>query len=347
MNIKKIIFSLLTAVLLFAACKDDNNGNGATDELRQIVYAIGSDENRQTLTTDAEWDALLNHFLDCAAMGDSVKFYNLSDYPNGTKGVIFMKEAVTISTTSRDEIKEWMRHMEREGKTVSISYDERTGTWNGTAYATMPEVALERTCYTGTMECVPAPAFDGLSDDMMVPALRISDDTLLILVEEGSTLICGGEMDPDTVTICGRMDVVTDRQGNEVLVLDLSAQSEGALVGAWKITSMTVSQSGCGDPMLNTTLYIPAENSAEIYTFDDDGTVTLVRTSPDGTTTTSDTWSISDDNGLCCDLLPAGGGCWNINWLTSSSMILSRETHGTENGDALYHLCFEAVGNAK
>lgn len=346
MNIKKILLTLLTALLVFAACKDEKENNDTQSSIvRQIVYAIGSDENRQTLMTDAEWDALLDHFLDCATHGDVVKFYNFSDYPLGTKGGVYMKDAVTISTTSRDEIKAWMRNMEREGKTVSISYDDRTGTWNGTAYSTMPEAVFEHNCYTGTLECVPAPSLPGNTDDMMVPALRISDDTLLILVEEGATLICGGEMESDPITICGRIDAITDINGNDVLVLDISAQSEGAIVGTWKLASLSISQVGTGDPILNTTVYIPDENTSELYTFSDDWTVTLDHITANGTNSNSGTWSISDDNGLCCDLFPSGGGCWYINWLTPYSMILSRQSFGTENGDVYYHLYFEAVAD--
>ncbi len=39
-------------------------------------------------------------------------------------------------------MKRWMAQMEDEGKTVTVSYDPVTGTWNGTAYATAPQPPL-------------------------------------------------------------------------------------------------------------------------------------------------------------------------------------------------------------
>ena len=123
--------TLMAAVLLFAACNKDK------DDLRHerdIVYTVAEQTTSVHLTTEAEWQQLLDRFCDYAEGGSSVTFRNAkSANKNATK------EAVTYSTTDREEMKRWMAQMEDEGMTVTVSYDPNTGTWNGTAYATAPQ----------------------------------------------------------------------------------------------------------------------------------------------------------------------------------------------------------------
>ena len=77
------------------------------------------------------------------------------------------------------------------------------------------------------------------------------------------------------------------------------------------------------------------------YTFYNDGTMSLTFNGMDGTTATDNsTWTLSNDGELCSELLP-NGGCWNVNWLTDNTMIMSRVDLGTEEGDLLYQLQFE------
>ena len=115
--------ALLAALALVAtACeKPENpvNGNPGTDGVKErtIVYTVGDNENRKTLTTDAEWDAVLDQFCDQAQSGSEVIFYNMNQttyFVTETKGA--SKENRTISTTSRDEMKKWMKNMEKQGK---------------------------------------------------------------------------------------------------------------------------------------------------------------------------------------------------------------------------------------
>ena len=125
------LLSLLAAVLTLAACEKDKE---ETRHERDIIYTVAEKTTTVHLATEAEWDALLEKFCDWAEDGKTVSFYNAS---RATKGVT--KESVTYSTTSRQEMKDWMRRMEDEGKTVTVTYDSHTGTWNGTAYANVPE----------------------------------------------------------------------------------------------------------------------------------------------------------------------------------------------------------------
>ena len=119
------LFVLLAAVLTLAACEKESNRHE-----RDIVYTVAEQTTTSVhLTTEAEWDALLDQFCDWAEDGCSVTFHNAkSDNKSTTKG------AVTFSTTDRDEMKRWMRQMENEGKTVTVTFDSETGTYNGMAY---------------------------------------------------------------------------------------------------------------------------------------------------------------------------------------------------------------------
>jgi hypothetical protein len=125
-------FALLAAVLTLAACNKDKE-DGFHE--RDIMYIVEGQTTTVHLATEAEWDALLDRFCDYAEGGSSVTFRNAKSSPKGH----VTKEAVTYSTTDREEMKRWMAQMEDEGKTVTVSYDPVTGTWNGTAYATAPQ----------------------------------------------------------------------------------------------------------------------------------------------------------------------------------------------------------------
>ena len=125
------LFTLLAFVLTLAACNKDK------EELRHerdIVYTVAEETTTVHLTTEAEWDALLDQFCDWAEGGSSVTFRNAKSANKSAT-----KEAITYSTTDREAMKRWMAQMEDEGKTVTVSYDPNTGTWNGTAYATAPQ----------------------------------------------------------------------------------------------------------------------------------------------------------------------------------------------------------------
>ncbi len=129
-------FVLLSAVLTLVACDKDKE---APRHERDIVYTVAEQTTTTVhLTTEAEWDALLDRFCDYAEEGSEVTFYNANH--KTTKSAT--KEAVTYSTTDREAMKRWMAQMEDEGKTVTVTYDPATGTWNGTAYATAPHPPL-------------------------------------------------------------------------------------------------------------------------------------------------------------------------------------------------------------
>lgn len=130
---------LLAITLLVASCVSE-------EAKRTIVYTVTPSkqlrDNPQStprtttvhLKSDKEWDALMDRFCDLATEGASVTFFN-SERSSGQSA---SKEVVTFSTTSREEMKAWMRQQEAAGKTVTITYDSDTRTWNGRAYANAP-----------------------------------------------------------------------------------------------------------------------------------------------------------------------------------------------------------------
>ena len=264
---KILRFTALAAVmaLAFAACDkpDKPNGNGGSQgnndpKERVIVYMVGQTENRQTLETEGEWDALLDMLCDQVQGGQTVTFYNMNQTTYlQTKGLRGSKAPITFSTTDRDAMKAWMREREREGLTVVVTYDN--GTWNGMAYASAP------------------------------PA-----------------------------------DISVD------------------IIGTWHFVCSVVSHIDQNGALTGNDLYVPEDGGGSMYyTFYDNGTVTLTFNGMDGTTATDNsTWTLSADGELCSDLLP-NGNCWNVNWITDNTMIMSSADLGTMEGDLLYQLQFD------
>ena len=120
--------ALLATVLMLAACKPE-----PIEVERDIVYTVDETTTTVHLRTDAEFDALLEQFCDYAEDGSTVTFYNANHATKGTK------DATHFSTSNREEMKRWMAQMEDDGKTVTVTYDPSTGTYNGMAYATAPQ----------------------------------------------------------------------------------------------------------------------------------------------------------------------------------------------------------------
>ena len=129
-------FALLAAMMCFAACQPHEN-NIELSNVRNIVYTVDQNTTSVTLQNDAEWDALLEHLLDYAAEGSTVSFYNADRAAKGAS-----KDVVEYSTTSREEMKAWMRRMEDAGMTVTVTYDSDSNTWHGMAYTTAPQPPL-------------------------------------------------------------------------------------------------------------------------------------------------------------------------------------------------------------
>lgn len=114
------------------------------------------------------------------------------------------------------------------------------------------------------------------------------------------------------------------------------------IIGTWHFICSVVSHLDQNGNLMSSDLFVPEEGGGSMYyTFHNDDTLTLTFNGMDGTTASDNsTWTLSDDGELCCELLPSGG-CWNVNWLSDNTMIISRADLGTEEGDLLYQLQFE------
>ena len=215
------LFVFMTAVLLFGACNEKEND--AMHE-RDIVYTIDASQYEVHLKTDEEFDALLDRFCDYVQDGSEVTFYNADRQVAKTSKA--PKDTVTYSTPDRKAMKAWMRRMEVEGKTVTMTYDRNTGTYSGTAYDSIPS---RHGCFTGLVVMVPTPIMhSGVNEPAMVAALQINADSTLFITfngEFGEGLMdsIGSEYsEGDTVTICGTLLSVVDYNGNAFLALELN-----------------------------------------------------------------------------------------------------------------------------
>ena len=118
--------------------------------------------------------------------------------------------------------------------------------------------------------------------------------------------------------------------------------TSSTIVGTWHFTCSVVNHIGPNGTLTGSDLYVPEDGGGSMYyTFYDDGTITLSITGMDGTTATeTSTWTLSIDGKLSSDLLP-NGTCWDVNWITDNTLIMSRADLGTEEGDIVYQLQFD------
>lgn len=250
-------------VLAFAACEDPNKKPTPqvdnTPKERVIVYKVGQNESRQSLATEGEWDALLDVLCNQAKQGSEVTFYNMKPSSYHQNKVQFgAKAAKTFSTSSREEMKAWMKEMEKEGRTVVVTYSN--GTWNGMAYASAPP-----------------------------------------------------------------------------------ADTAANIIGTWHFNCVVVKAIDADGLLLDGETFIPDIDGGFMnYSFLEDGTMTVTVTNVDGSSfADNSSWSLSDEGKLCSELLPNGGGCWDVNWISGNTMVLSRPDFGSEDGDFLYQLQFD------
>ena len=345
-NLVKVLL-VLAATVGMASCGPDKPEESPV--VRQIIYAVGGEESQTTLRSEAEWDELLDRFCDYAAEGNEVAFYNLTlqgPVP-AAKGTPLIKDATTIATSDRTELKAWMKQMEKAGKTVNVTYDDNTGVWHGMAYATAPnpQPTMEGPVHTGVLTAVPMPALAEATFPLMVWALVTADDSTLILMRGGMVLTAdmetvGEYAAGDTLTLYGPLASSEDIYGQPVYFLDLNAIQVSTVVGRWRYTWRAVTTIYSGQSvLLSTDVYEPSDDGNDIYLqLNDDGTA--VYTS--GSHREQSTWSLGDNGTICCELFD-GGGCWNISWLSGSTMILSRDGGSDGQEGVYYQMMFEAV----
>ena len=113
-----LFLALLAAVITLAACEPESDSTSRNT----ITYVVANPTTPVTpieadITSNQNLDALLDRFCDYAEQGQAVTFYH-NGHTSGTPS----KEATKFSTTSREEMKAWMRRMEDAGKQVNTAY---------------------------------------------------------------------------------------------------------------------------------------------------------------------------------------------------------------------------------
>ena len=346
--------AIMATVMTFAACGGEDDGNNPPTNSREIVYTLSSKVVRATLTTDAEWDALLDQFCSYTQEGQTISFYNSQRQVATGKSAPRTKEAVSISTTSREEMKNWMKEMEKAGKTVTVTYDEGTGTWNGTAYANGAQMQAERPLYTGTLTLMEMPDVMG----GRLWALQLGEDSLLFLMHENqflseyTELQIGGSVRAagDEVTLTGIVEERHMYDGNRLLVLNLTPVDKTSIVGKWhyyNMYTMSITQMGDGFAVSDQTTMPEQVGNVVYYEFREDGTMTYTRGSVgSGSTQTSEgTWSLSTDGELCCEYFD-GDNCWEIGFVANGMMVLDRHSYDPSgNGVVFYQMQLHAVNH--
>lgn len=146
-NMKSTIklFVLLTALFIVAACNPEKEGIQKRSEITYFVSNTIAPANTVTIdiNSDKDLDELLDRLCDYAENGRAVTFYSNVQHSSVAKKALAPKETTSFSTTSREEMKHWMARMEDAGLTVTVTYDSKTGTYNGYAYVSAPQPQTE------------------------------------------------------------------------------------------------------------------------------------------------------------------------------------------------------------
>lgn len=242
---KKIFLGLMGFVGLMGlwACEKENRGEHAADG-RDIFYTVSDEAGLAALAgttihldTEAEWEALLDQFCDYAAGGEQVSFCGTSrpQLKDRTS-----TSPTSITTADREELKSWMKEMEKAGKTVHVTYNEGTGTWSGRAYANIApqEGQADVQSYSGTLTFVPTPVLNNPPLGGVVMALQADASHTYILTVHGMLLWFDSEADNDELltllegseaSFAGVAASHTDLDGNTFLSLDLEMPDSGVI----------------------------------------------------------------------------------------------------------------------
>lgn len=236
----------LAVILCFASCEKTPvvENPGLEEEIHglDIFYSVSQIAGLPSfsgttahVSNEAEWEALLDKFCEMTRNGDQVTFCNANPtHPTKAKKGT-SNSPNTITTPSRDELKAWMKEMEKAGRTVNVTFDEGSGTWHGIAYTCFnPQAgdAEEMTC-SGSLVITPVSIMENPST-VYVLALQSSDGEIFVFTLHGmmiisetaepSTLIDGYE-----VTLTGMVSTFADINGNIFSTLELDVD-EGDVI---------------------------------------------------------------------------------------------------------------------
>lgn len=217
------------------ACEKEK-ADTPTDQGRDIYYTVsdgssvsGFSGTTAHINTNAEFDALLDRFCDYTQNGEQVMF--CGSHPASHTKASSSDTPTSITTTDREELKAWMKEMEKAGKTVQISYDDNNGTWNGRAYANLGQEDMrEARMYTGTLTFVQPPVLEDPPLGGVVWAMQVNADSTLIITLQGM-MMWNDSIDENmrmiqgaTVVLEGVAGTHTDLQGNPFMTLSMNIE---------------------------------------------------------------------------------------------------------------------------
>lgn len=243
------ILTLLFVGLSLAACEKPDSPTlpgAGTDYERDIFYTVAGEPGMASFTsntvhiaTEAQWDALLDDFCDLAQNGEQVTFASSARHNTPAAAKSRKDLPSTISTSDRAELKTWMKEMEKLGKTVNVTYDSESGTWNGRAYANLnpQETQAAVRDYSGTITFVATPVLDNPPLGGMVMALQVDGDAtyivtihgMLLWFETGTTEDIMELLQGVETSFSGIAVTHTDLEGNQFRSLDLDMPEDGIL----------------------------------------------------------------------------------------------------------------------
>ena len=239
---KKILIGLIGFMGLIGVVgceKEQVNTPSETSQGHDIYYSIndgnvmsGLSGTTAHINTETEFDALLDHFCDYAQEGAQVMFCSVSSNGKGSS----TNTPTSISTNDREELKAWMKEMEKAGKTVQVTYDEGSNTWNGRAYANLgSNDTQEAQSYNGSLVFVPAPVLEEPPMGGVVWAMQVSADSTLIITLHGM-MMWNDSISDDmrliegaTVMLEGVAGTYTDLQGTTYRILEV-VDSENVII---------------------------------------------------------------------------------------------------------------------
>lgn len=199
MNNNKYMKRILTGILGIlgfvgmTGCEKEQAADGGRQSAeREIFYTVSDGTGMSVLegttvqvTSEEDFDTLLDRFCNYAEEGEQVMFCGNRQDAVGSKGNA-SDTPTSITTTDREELKAWMKEMEKAGKTVRVTYDDNNGTWSGTAYANLGEGPVEEArMYTGTLTFVPTPLLEEPPLGGLVWAMQVGNDSTLIITVHG------------------------------------------------------------------------------------------------------------------------------------------------------------------
>ena len=115
-----------------------------------------------------------------------------------------------------------------------------------------------------------------------------------------------------------------------------SKDPEDLIIGSWEMTDMTFSMTSSATPDQPwTETFTPENGESYVLTFKKDGSLTIVNTDADGTTTETGTYDVDDDKLTMTYKDDEGDNAtetYTISSIDKKQMILSNSASMTENG---------------